>query len=93
MIALEGGGRWVTSNTICPGEGRTALVGNQITAQWRVHGISASEVIEQVMLTAPAIKRLIDPSEVAELAAYLCSDAASYANGSSFVLDGGWSAR
>ena len=50
-------------------------------------------VVNQVMLGASAIKRLIEPSEVAELAAYLCSDAASYANGSAFVLDGGWSAR
>lgn len=93
VIALEGGGRGVTSNTICPGYVRTALVENQIADQAKVHGIPASEVVEKVMLTAPAIKRLIDPSEVAELAAYLCSDAASYANGSSFVLDGGWSAR
>lgn len=93
VIALEGGGRGVTSNTICPGYVRTALVENQIADQAKAHGIPESEVVEKVMLTAPAIKRLIDPSEVAELAAYLCSDAASYANGSSFVLDGGWSAR
>ena len=93
VAALEGGGRGVTSNTICPGYVRTPLVEDQIAAQAQVHGIPASEVVEKVMLTAPAIKRLIEPSEVAELAAYLCSDAASYANGSSFVLDGGWSAR
>ena len=93
VVALEGGGRGVTSNTICPGYVRTPLVEGQIAAQAEVHGIAPSEVVEKVMLTAPAIKRLIEPSEVAELAAYLCSDAASYANGSSFVLDGGWSAR
>jgi 3-hydroxybutyrate dehydrogenase len=39
------------------------------------------------------VKRLLEPSEVAELAAYLCSPAGSFANGSAFVLDGGWSAR
>ena len=93
VAALEGGGRGVTSNTICPGYVRTALVEGQIAAQAEVHGLAESEVVEKVMLTAPSIKRLIEPSEVAELAAYLCSDAASYANGSSFVLDGGWSAR
>ena len=93
VAALEGGGRGVTSNTICPAYVRTALVEGQIAAQAEVHGLAASEVVEKVMLTAPSIKRLIEPSEVAELAAYLCSDAASYANGSSFVLDGGWSAR
>ena len=50
-------------------------------------------VVTGVMLTEPAIKRLIEPSEVAELVAYLCSASASFANGSSWVLDGGWSAR
>ncbi len=93
VVALEGGGRGVTSNTICPGYVRTPLVEGQIAAQAKVHGIPESEVVSRVMLTQSAVKRLIEPSEVAELAAYLCSDAASYANGSSFVLDGGWSAR
>ena len=93
VIALEGGGRGVTSNTLCPGYVRTPLVEGQVAAQAEVQGIPESEVVERIMLSAPAIKRLIEPDEVAELAAYLCSDAASYANGSSFVLDGGWSAR
>jgi 3-hydroxybutyrate dehydrogenase len=93
VVALEGGARGVTSNTICPGYVRTPLVEGQIADQARVHGISEADVVRDVMLTAPAIKRLIEPAEVAELAAYLCSSAASYANGSSFVLDGGWSAR
>jgi 3-hydroxybutyrate dehydrogenase len=93
VLALEGGGRGVTSNTICPGYVRTPLVEGQIAAQARTHGLPESEVVDKVMLGASAVKRLIEPSEVAELAAYLCSEAASYANGSAFVLDGGWSAR
>lgn len=93
VIALEGGGRGVTSNTICPGYVRTPLVEGQIAAQAKAYGIDESEVVSKVMLTQPAVKRLIEPAEVAELAAYLCSDAGSFANGSSFVLDGGWSAR
>ena len=93
VVALEGGGRGVTSNTVCPGYVRTPLVEGQIAAQAQVHGIDEADVISTVLLTQPAIKRLIEPSEVAELAAYLCSDAGSYANGASFVLDGGWSAR
>src|SRR5215218_7635433 len=93
VVALEGGARGVTSNTICPGYVRTALVEGQIADQARTAGIPESEVVEKVLLTQPAIKRLIEPAEVAELAAYLCSDAARFANGSSYVLDGGWSAR
>jgi 3-hydroxybutyrate dehydrogenase len=93
VIALEGGAKGVTSNTICPAYVRTPLVEKQIADQARIHGISEDRVVEEIMLTEPAIKRLIEPSEVAELAAYLCSAPASFANGSSYVLDGGWSAR
>ena len=93
VIALEGGPHGVTSNTICPAYVRTPLVEKQIADQARIHGISPDRVVEEIMLTEPAIKRLIEPSEVAELVAYLCSAHASFANGSSYVLDGGWSAR
>jgi 3-hydroxybutyrate dehydrogenase len=93
VIALEGGPRGVTSNTICPAYVRTPLVEKQVADQARVHGISEERVVEEIMLTEPAIKRLIEPAEVAELAAFLCSAPASFANGASYVLDGGWSAR
>jgi len=93
VIALEGGPQGVTSNTICPAYVRTPLVEKQIADQARIHGISQDRVVEEIMLTEPAIKRLIEPAEVADLAAYLCSPAASFANGSSYLLDGGWSAR
>src|SRR3954447_15210073 len=93
VIALEGAEHGVTSNCVNPAYVRTPLVEGQIADQARTHGISEDEVVEKVMLTQPAIKRLIEPAEVAELVAYLCSDAARFANGSSYVLDGGWSAR
>jgi NAD(P)-dependent dehydrogenase (short-subunit alcohol dehydrogenase family) len=59
----------------------------------RLAADGAAVVVEEIMLTEPAIKRLIEPAEVAELVAYLCSAPASFANGSSYLLDGGWSAR
>jgi 3-hydroxybutyrate dehydrogenase len=92
-VALEGGPRGVTSNTVCPAYVRTPLVEGQIADQARTHGIAEDEVVEKIMLTEPVIKRLIEPAEVAAAVAYLCSDAASFVNGSSLVLDGGWSAR
>jgi 3-hydroxybutyrate dehydrogenase len=93
VIALEGGGRGVTSNCINPGYVRTPLVEKQIADQARIHGIPEAEVVEKVMLTEPSIKRLVEPEEVAELAAYLCSPAGSFVNGASLPIDGGWTAR
>jgi 3-hydroxybutyrate dehydrogenase len=92
-IALEGGPRGVTSNTICPAYVRTPLVEKQIADQARVHGIPESEVIEKIMLTEPAVKRLVEPAEVANLAVLLCGPSMSFANGGSYPLDGGWTAR
>jgi 3-hydroxybutyrate dehydrogenase len=93
VIALEGGGRGVTANTICPAYVRTPLVEKQIADQARVHGIPESEVIEKIMLTEPAVKRLIEPEEVADLALHLCRPQMSFTNGASLVMDGGWTAR
>ena len=89
VIALEGGPRGVTSNTICPAYVRTPLVEGQIADQARIRGIPENEVIEKVMLTGPAIKRLIEPEEVAEVAAFLCAPEASFINGASLTMDGG----
>jgi 3-hydroxybutyrate dehydrogenase len=93
VLALEAGPKGVTSNTVCPAYVRTPLVENQIADQARINGISPDEVVEQIMLTEPAIKRLVEPSEVADAVAFLCSPEASFMNGSAMVLDGGWSAR
>jgi 3-hydroxybutyrate dehydrogenase len=92
VVALEGAGKGVTSNCVNPGYVRTPLVEAQIADQAASHGIPESDVVEQVMLTRSAIKRLIEPGEVAELVAYLCSPASDFLTGSSITLDGGWTA-
>ena len=93
VIAREGGPKGVTSNCICPAYVRTPLVENQISDQAKTHGISEEKVIEEIMLTEPAIKRLIEPEEVAEFTAFLCTPEASFINGASLTMDGGWTAR
>ncbi|AXI77174.1 3-hydroxybutyrate dehydrogenase [Peterkaempfera bronchialis] len=92
-VALEGAAHGVTSNCINPGYVRTPLVENQVAAQAVAHGIGEDEVVRRIMLDRTAIKRLIEPAEVAEAALWLCSPHASYITGSSLPLDGGWTAH
>jgi 3-hydroxybutyrate dehydrogenase len=90
--ALEGGPHGITVHAICPAYVRTPLVENQIADQARTRGISEDEVIEGVMLKPAAIKRLVEPEEVAALAAFLCRDEASAMSGSPVMIDLGWTA-
>ena len=93
VTALEGGEHGVTSNCINPGYVRTPLVEKQLADQARVHGIPEAEVLAKVMLTESAIKRLVEPEEVASIVAWLAGDEAAMVTGASYTIDGGWSAR
>ncbi len=93
VTALEGAAHGVTSNCVDPAFVRTPLVDRQIADQAAAHGIGVEEVIEKVMLERAAIKRLIEPEQVAELVAYLCAPAAEFITGASIPIDGGWTAH
>ncbi len=93
VTALEGAPHGVTSNCINPAYVRTPLVEKQIVDQAKVHGIPESEVVEKIMLTETAIKRLVEADEVASLAGWLVSDKAGMVTGASYTMDGGWTAR
>jgi len=91
--ALEGGEHGITVNAICPAYVRTPLVDHQIADQARANRMSPDEVIEKLMLAPAAVKRLIEPAEVADLAAYLCGAAAGTITGAALTMDLGWTAR
>jgi 3-hydroxybutyrate dehydrogenase len=91
--ALEGGEHGITVNAICPAYVRTPLVDNQIADQAKANAMSPGEVIEKIMLAPAAVKRLIEPREVADFVAYLCGDAAGTITGAALTMDLGWTAR
>jgi 3-hydroxybutyrate dehydrogenase len=89
-IALEGAQDSILAYAICPAYVRTPLVEKQIADQASARGIRAEEVVEQVMLKRAAVKRLIEPEEVAEMATFLCGPGASTMTGASIMMDLGW---
>jgi 3-hydroxybutyrate dehydrogenase len=91
--ALEGGEHGITANAICPAYVRTPLVDGQIADQAKANNISPEEVIEKIMLGPAAVKRLVEPAEVAGFVSYLCSDAAGTITGAALTMDLGWTAR
>lgn len=91
--ALEGGPQGITANALCPAYVKTPLVENQIADQAKLNRMDEQEVVEQIMLKNAAVKRLIDPGEVASLVGYLASDAAGAVTGASWNIDLGWTAQ
>jgi len=95
VVALEAGERCpdVTAHAICPSYVRTPLVEGQVSDQARAHGIAEDEVLERVMLTRNAVKRLIEPEEVARAVEFLCGPGAWSMSGAALTMDAGWLAH
>ncbi|MFI8943627.1 3-hydroxybutyrate dehydrogenase [Streptomyces syringium] len=91
--ALEGAPHGVTSNCVSPGYVRTPLVEKQLADQATAHSLPVERVLTEALLAGQALKRLIEPEEVAEAVAYLCGPHASFITGSTLTMDGGWTAR
>jgi 3-hydroxybutyrate dehydrogenase len=93
VLALEGAEAGIAVSALCPGYVRTPLVEAQIADQARAHGMAEERVLEDVLLAPQAVKRLLEPAEVAEAAAFLLGPAGRSITGAPLVLDLGWTAR
>ena len=93
--ALEAGARGVdvSVSAVCPSYVRTPLVEKQIDDQAKVRGMAENEVLETVLLERNAVKRLIEPEEVARAVGFLCGSGAWATTGSALTLDAGWLAH
>jgi 3-hydroxybutyrate dehydrogenase len=92
-LALEGAEDGITSVAVCPGYVRTPLVERQIADQAKAHGMSEDRVLEEVILAPHAVKRLIEPEEVADAVAYLLGPGGRTMSGVPLTMDLGWTAR
>jgi 3-hydroxybutyrate dehydrogenase len=92
-LALEGGEAGITATAVCPGYVRTPLVERQLADQAKAHGMSTERVLEEVILEPHAVKRLIEPSEVADVVAFLAGPSGSAFTGVPLTMDLGWTAR
>ena len=93
VLALEGAARGISVSALCPAYVRTPIVEAQIEAQARATGVPPERVVEDVLLAPQAVKRLLEPEEVAETAAFLLGPGGRSITGAPVVMDLGWTAR
>jgi 3-hydroxybutyrate dehydrogenase len=93
VLALEGAAVGISASAICPAYVRTPLVEAQIADQAAAHGLPEERVLEDVILAPQAVKRLLEPDEVAEAAAFLLGPGGRAITGTPFLMDQGWTAR
>ena len=92
-LALEGAGDGILAAAICPCFVRTPLVEAQVAAQAQAHGLPEERVLEDVILERQVVKRLLEPEEVAEVAAFLLGPAGRSFTGAPVIMDLGWTAH
>jgi 3-hydroxybutyrate dehydrogenase len=80
-------------NAIAPGYVWTPLVAAQIPDTMKARGMTEEQVKKDVLLAAQPTKQFVTVEQVAELMLFLCSDAAGSITGSTYSIDGGWTAQ
>jgi len=92
VVALETAKEPITCNAICPGWVLTPLVQKQIDAIAERDGLSGADAKAKLLLEKQPSGDFATPEQVAGLALFICSDAATQMRGSAYSMDGGWSA-
>ena len=92
-VALEVAEAGITVNAVCPGYVLTPLVEQQIPDTAKARGISADDVIRNVLLAAQPTKKFVTVEQVAALTSFLCTDDAASITGAILPIDGGWTAH
>ena len=91
-LAQELGPDNIQVNAICPGPTQTKLIESVIRARAAATGTSFEEMSKEYV-RATALKRMVQPEEVAELVAYLCSDEAGAITGQAIDISAGYGFR
>jgi 3-hydroxybutyrate dehydrogenase len=92
-LALEGAEHGISASAVCPSYVRTPLIEGQIAGQAKAHGLPKERVLDDVILAPQAVKRLIEPDEVAATVAFLLGPNARAFTGVPVIMDQGWSAK
>jgi 3-hydroxybutyrate dehydrogenase len=92
-LALEGAEHGISASAVCPCYVRTPLVEAQIADQARAHDVPEERVLADVILERQAVKRLLEPEEVADVVAFLLGPSGRGFTGTPVVIDLGWTAR
>jgi 3-hydroxybutyrate dehydrogenase len=92
-LALEGAEHGIVASAVCPAYVRTPLLEAQISSQAAAHDVPETQVLEEVILERHAVKRLLEPEEVADVTAFLLGPTGRAFTGSPVTIDLGWTAR